>query len=70
MIEFYADTSEAEQTMSGMRLNSIPKATIPVKGIEHTVHPAYNFSDSDGFCGFRKIPEESGSYTVLKRYIS
>jgi hypothetical protein len=43
MIEFYADIFEAEQTMSGMRLNSIPKATIPVRRIEHTAHPADNF---------------------------
>jgi len=42
MIKFYANI-KAEQTMSGMRLNSIPKATISVKGIEHTAHPADNF---------------------------
>ena len=42
MIKFYANI-KAEQTMSGMRLNSIPKATIPTNRIEHTAHPADNF---------------------------
>ena len=48
MIKFYADT-KAEPTMSGMGLNSIPKATIPVKesNTQHTLPTIFRWWQSN-----------------------